>query len=79
MIEIKKFWIEGKSSVFHTNVRTSVALLIHLGVRQDGKVYTRNVEVEREVTTYGLSPDKAEEILNQVLTEIFDSYFSNPY
>jgi len=78
-IEIRKFWIEGKSSIFHTNVRTSVALFIHLGVKQDGRVYTRNVEVEREAITYGLSPDKAEEILNQVLAEIFDSYFSNPY
>ncbi len=79
MIEVKKFWIEGKSSVFHTNVRTSVVLLIHLGVKQEGRVYTRNVEVEREAVTNGLSPDKAEEILNQVLAEIFDSYFSNPY
>jgi hypothetical protein len=78
-VEIKKFWLEGKSSVFHTNVRTSIGFLIHLGVKQDGKVYTRNVEVEREMITYGLSPDKAQDTLNQVLTEVFDSYFSNPY
>jgi hypothetical protein len=79
MVEIKKFWIEGKSSISHTNVRTSVGLLIHLGVKQQGKVYTRNVEMEREMTTYGLSADKAQETLNQIMTEVFDSYFSNPY
>ena len=79
LIEIQKFWIEGKASIIQTNVRTSVGLLLHLGVRKEGKVYTRKLESEREMAIYSLTPEKAEEILNKMLAEILDSYFSNPY
>ena len=79
LIEIQKFWIEGKASIIQTNVRTSVELLLHLGVLKDGKVYSRKLESEREMAIYSLTPEKAEEILNEMLGEILDSYFSNPY
>lgn len=79
MIEIKRFWTEGKASPFKTDVRTMIRFVIHLGVKKEGKVFTRNVEVEKEITVARSTPQKVETIMNQVLTDIFDSYFSNPY
>ena len=79
LIEIQKFWIEGKASMIQTNVRTSVGLLLYLGVQKEGKVYTRKLESEREMAIYSLTPEKAEEIQNKMLAEILDSYLSNPY
>jgi len=79
MIEIKRFWTEGKASAFRTTVKTTVQLVIHLGVKKEGKVFTRNVEVEKEMTVARSTPEKVEAMINQILTDIFDSYFSNPY
>ena len=79
MIEIKKFWMEGKASTFRTTLRTMVHLVISLGVKKDGKVYTRNVEVEKEVTLARLNPVIAEQTINQILTDVFDAFFLNPY
>ncbi len=79
MIEIKRFWTEGRASPFRTNVRTMVQLVIHLGVKKEGKVFTRNLEVEKEMTVARSTPQKVETMMNQILSDIFDSYFSNPY
>jgi hypothetical protein len=79
MIEIKRFWADGKGSLFKTNVRTIAQLVIHLGVKKEGKVFTRNLEVEKEMTVARSTPERVEAMINQILTEIFDSYFSNPY
>jgi hypothetical protein len=79
MIEIKRFWTEGKASPFRTNVRTTVRFVIHLGVKKESKVFTRNVGVEKEMTVARSTPQKLETIMNQILTDIFDSYLSNPY
>lgn len=79
MIEIKRFWTEGTASPFKTNVMTRVNLVIHLGLKREGKVFTRNVEVEKEMTVARSTPRKVETVLNQLLTDIFDSYFSDPY
>ena len=79
MIEIKRFWSEGKASPFRTNVKTAVQFVIHLGVKKEGKVFTRNVEVEKEMTVARSTPEKVEAMINEMLTDIFDSYFSNPY
>jgi len=79
MIEIKRFWTDGKGSLFKTNVKTIVQLVIHLGVKKEGKVFIRNVEVEREMTVPRSTPERVEAMINQILTEIFDTYFSNPY
>ena len=56
MIEIKRFWTEGKASAFRTTVKTTVQFVIHLGVKKEGKVYTRNVEVEKEMTVARSTP-----------------------
>jgi len=79
MTEIKRFWIEGRASLFGTKVKTSVHLVIYLGVKKEGKVFTRNVDVEKEVTVARLTPEQAEQMINQTLSDIFDSFFSNPY
>jgi len=79
MIEIKRFWTEGKASAFRSTVKTTVQLVIHLGVKKEGKVFTRNVDVEKEMTVARSTPEKVEEMVNQILTDIFDSYFSKPY
>jgi hypothetical protein len=79
MIEIKRFWTEGKVAAFRTTMKTTVQCVIHLGVKKEGKVFTRNVEVEKEMTVARSTPEKVEAMINQILTDIFDSYFSNPY
>ena len=79
MVEIKRFWTEGEASVFTTHLKTMVQLNIHLGVKKEKRVFTKNVEIEKEMTEASGSPEKVEAIINQILTDIFDSYFSNPY
>ncbi len=79
MIEIKKFWTEGHASLFGTNVKTSVQLVIHLGVKYEGKVFTRNAEVEKEMTVPRSTPERVETVINQILSDIFDAFFSSPY
>jgi len=79
MINIKKFWIEGRASPFRTNAKTSIDFIIHLGVKKEGEVFTRNVEVEKETTLPRLTPEEMEGMVNQILTDIFDSFLSNPY
>jgi len=78
-IEIKRFWTEGRAAPFRTKAKTSVHFVIHLGVKKEGKVFTRNVEVEKELTMARLVPEKVEEMVNQALADVFDSFFSNPY
>jgi hypothetical protein len=79
MIEMERFWTEGKASAFRTTVKTTVQFVIHLGVKKERKVYTRNVEVEKEMTLARSTPKGVETMVNQILTDIFDAYFSNPY
>jgi uncharacterized lipoprotein YajG len=78
-IEIKKFWSEGIASLFRTNIKTTVQLVIHLGVKNEGRVFTRNAEVEKEITVSRSTPQRVEAILNQMLSDIFDTFFSSPY
>jgi hypothetical protein len=79
MIEIKRFWVEGKASLFKTQLKASVQFVIHLGVKEQGKVFIRNMEVEKEMTVARLTPERVEQQLNKILMDIFDSYLYNPY
>jgi len=79
MIEIKRFWTEGIAAGRRTKVNTSIYLVIHLGVKKEGKVFTRNVYVMKENTVAGLTPAEVEQIFNRILTEILNNFFSNPY
>ena len=78
-IEIKKFWIEGHASLTGSKVQSSAQLVSHLGVKKEGKVFTRNIEMEREVTLARFTAENAEEMMNQLLFDILDAYLSNPY
>ena len=78
-IEIKKFWIEGHASLTGTKVQSSARITFYLGVKKERKVFTRNVELERETTLARFTAENAEEMLNRVLSDILDSYLSNPY
>ncbi len=79
MIDIKRFWTDGKGAPFKTNVKAHVRFVIHLGVKKEGKVFMRNVETEKEMTVARSTPERVEALINQILTEIFDNYLSNPY
>jgi len=79
LIEIKRFWTEGRAVTFKTNVKTSIHFVIHLGVKKEGKVFTKNVTVEKEMTVFKLAPEKVEQTVNEILTDIFDAFFSDPY
>jgi hypothetical protein len=79
MIEIKRFWTEGIAVVSGTKAITSIYLVIHLGVKKEGKVFKRNVYAMKESKVAGLTPVEVEQILNRILTEILDNFFSNPY
>jgi len=80
MIHIKKFWVEGKDDLlFRTTIKTSVHLVIHLGVKKEGKVFTRNVEVEREKSVLGGGTEHIKQVMNEILTDVFDTFLSNPY
>ena len=78
-IEIKEFWSQGRATAVGTKIKTSIRLVIHLGVKEERKVYTRNIDVEKEVTAVRSTPERVEEIINQMLADVFDSFFSNPY
>jgi len=78
-IEIKKFWMEGMGSLFRTNIKTTVKLVIHLGVKNEGKVFTRNADVEKEITVSRSTPERVEAIINEILSDIYDAFFSSPY
>jgi hypothetical protein len=79
MIEIKKFWVEGKAVPFKTNVKASIHFVLHLGVKKEGKVFTKNLAVEKEMAFLTLSPERVELIVNEILTDILDAFFSDPY
>jgi hypothetical protein len=78
-IEIKKFWAEGKVIPFKPNLKISIHFIVHLGVKKEEKVFTKNVTLEREMTIFNLTPEKVEQNLNEILTDVFDAYFSDPY
>ena len=79
MIEIMRFWSEGKVSGRRTNVNTSIYFIIRLGVKGEGKVFKREVYTIKKSSIVELTPATMEQIINQTLTEILDTFFSNPY
>ena len=76
-IEIKKFWTEGTGGLFRTNIKTAVQLVIHLGVKSEGKVVTRDAAVEKEITVLRSTPERVQGIINEILSDILDTFFSS--
>jgi hypothetical protein len=79
MIEIRKFWTQGQASLFNTNIKTEIQLAIHLGVKNEGKVFTKKNEIEKEMTVSRSTPARVEAIINQILSDIFDAFLASPY
>jgi len=79
MIEIMRFWAEGTVSGRGTKVNTSIYLIIRLGVKKERRVFTRNLYTIKESSIVGLTPAGVGQVVNQALTEILDTFFSDPY
>lgn len=76
---IKSFWTEGIAAVRGTKEIASIYLRIQLGVKKEKKFFTRNVYARKESTLTRMTSAEVEQILNLMLTEILDDFFSNPY
>jgi hypothetical protein len=79
MIEIKRFWTEGRAAAFRTNVDTSIYLTIHLGVKKEGTIFSKKMYVDKKTTLARLTPERMEQMINQSLAEMFDSFLFEPY
>ena len=79
MIEIKKFWTEGQAGLFNTNIKTKIQLVIHLGLKNESTVFTKDNEIEKEITVSRFTPARVEAIINQILSDIFNAFLSSPY
>jgi uncharacterized lipoprotein YajG len=80
MIQIRKLWVDGRDDlILRTSIKASVHLTIHLGVKKEGKAFTKNVEVEREKTVFGGGTEHIGQMINEILTDVFDTFLLNPY
>ena len=78
-IEITRFWTEGMAAGNATKVITSVYLTIRLGVKKEGRVFTKRAYVMKERTIPTLTPEEVERTLNRNLAGILDDFLFNPY
>lgn len=80
-LEIKQFWSEANASLFMPRIFTRVSFVIQLGVKKEGKVFTRKVDFEKEMSfpIWEWDREQMARMVNQVLTTVFDEFFSNPY
>jgi hypothetical protein len=65
--------------VFRTNVDTSIYLTIHLGVKKEGTIFSKKMYVDKKTTLARLTPERMEQMINQSLAEMFDSFLFEPY
>ncbi len=78
-IEITKFWTEGVPAGHETKMITSIYLVIHLGVKKLGRVFTKKVYLMKEKAVPILTRDEVEQTLNRNLNRTLDDFLSNPY
>jgi hypothetical protein len=80
-LKIRRFRTEAKGSLFKTEVVSKVSFIVFLGVKKEGKVFTRTIEFEKEMSfpNWKWGRDRMEEIISQNLRDVFDEFFSNPY
>jgi hypothetical protein len=79
MIEIKRFWAEGAVQGRGANINTSIYLIFRLGVKKESKVFRRDMYTIKEDSIDGLTPEAMEQVINQTLNHILDTFFSDPY
>jgi hypothetical protein len=48
-------------------------------VKNEGKVFTKKNEIEKEMTVSRSTPARVEAIINQILSDIFDAFLASPY
>ena len=79
LLEIRKCWVGGWAVSRRTKVKASIAITLHLGVKKERKVFTSCLFAIKETTLLRWTPRAAEETLNEILTEVLDSFLANPY
>jgi hypothetical protein len=68
-----------QANLFNTNIKTTIQLVINLGVKNEDAIFTKNDEIEREVTVSKSTSTRVEAIINQILSDIFDTCLSSHY
>jgi predicted HAD superfamily phosphohydrolase YqeG len=48
-------------------------------VKSEGRVFMRNIEFEKEITALRATPERVKAIFDQILTDVFDTFFFSPY
>lgn len=79
MIEVERFWTEetNLNAVGRPNTNTSIYLTIHLGIKREGRVITRQIFTSKGMILYPFSPDGIEQMVNRTLADLFDSFLSS--
>jgi hypothetical protein len=79
MIEIRRFWAEGTVRGREAKIKTSIYLIFRLGVKKESKVFRRDMYTIQEDSIDGLTPEAMEQVINQTLNDILDTFFCDPY
>jgi hypothetical protein len=78
-IDIKRFWAEGTLVGRRTIVSTSIYLVIRLGVKKERRIFARDMYTLKKDSTVRLTPQVAEQTINETLAELLNAFFSDPY
>ncbi|OGP59873.1 MAG: hypothetical protein A2162_09970 [Deltaproteobacteria bacterium RBG_13_52_11b] len=78
-IEVRKCWVGGWAISRRTKVKASISIIIHLGIKKERTVFTSRLFGIKETTLSRWTPRAAGETLNEILTEVLDSFLANPY
>jgi hypothetical protein len=79
MVDIRRFWAEGAVRGRGININTSIYLIFRLGAKKENRVFRRDMYTIKDDPVDGLTPAGVEQVINQTLDEILDTFFSDPY
>ena len=77
LVEIKRFWTEGRPVALRTHVNTSIHLTLILGIKEESRIFTQRIYLERNRTLSRWTPEQMEQRINDILTDILDSFLAN--
>ena len=77
LVDIERFWIEGRAVPRGMHLSASIYLTFHLGLKREGKVLTQRAYSSKERLFNPWTPEIAEQMINHALTETLDSFFSS--